>query len=467
MDRRDRRRIFPFHFDVPEGVSALQISFGFLPGSVGDYRNLITLQLHDGAGFRGAAHRWCTEQVIIISLDRASPGFYPGPINAGEWVVELATHEILSDADKPCRFRLAVDCLVGDLPMQTQGMQTQVDPRLGSLLVPGDDPRESLPGPMTVNGRAGWYKGDLHSHSLHCDGTGSVDEMAEAAARRGLDFLALTSHNTVTWGAYESAWPTNLLRIRGMECTTFFGHANILGSASWVDWRTQRPQDGTRLLEQARERDALFVINHPAALGNPHCTGCRWEYTDVGMASADCIEIWNGPWATDDRRNPDALRQWTDALNRGVRTPAVAGSDNHNAAQYERDRELPMTWVYADSLSEKDVLVALRRGHSFLSSGTELYVTAHDGEGTEHQLPSSCLRQGCASIDIRVERLEEDARVYLSSDAGTEEIGSLNAPGGRLAVRGAPANEWFRIEVYAGEPEHSRLLAITNPFYLV
>src|SRR5207253_8625231 len=38
-------------------------------------------------------------------------------------------------------------------------------------------------------------KGDLQTHSVWSDGSGSIQEMAEAAAERGYKYLAITDHS--------------------------------------------------------------------------------------------------------------------------------------------------------------------------------------------------------------------------------------------------------------------------------
>ena len=44
--------------------------------------------------------------------------------------------------------------------------------------------------------QAGWYRGDLHTHTVHSDGRRRIEEMAEAATSAGLDFIVSTDHNT-------------------------------------------------------------------------------------------------------------------------------------------------------------------------------------------------------------------------------------------------------------------------------
>ena len=41
-------------------------------------------------------------------------------------------------------------------------------------------------------------RGDLHTHTVHSDGALTVDELARFAAESGLDFIAVTDHNTIS-----------------------------------------------------------------------------------------------------------------------------------------------------------------------------------------------------------------------------------------------------------------------------
>ena len=43
-----------------------------------------------------------------------------------------------------------------------------------------------------------WLAGDLHAHTVHSDGALTVPELAVLAVERGLDFLAITDHNTIS-----------------------------------------------------------------------------------------------------------------------------------------------------------------------------------------------------------------------------------------------------------------------------
>ncbi len=60
--------------------------------------NLVTLSLDSPEGFVGAAHRHDPKQEHIISKDSASFGFFPGEIKAGQWVLTLNVHALVTES---------------------------------------------------------------------------------------------------------------------------------------------------------------------------------------------------------------------------------------------------------------------------------------------------------------------------------------------------------------------------------
>ena len=84
-----------------------------------------------------------------------------------------------------------------------------------------------------------WLAGDFHCHTVHSDGQHTIDEVAVMAAEAGLDFLAVTDHNTVSHHAHLPAASerTGVQLIPGQEVTTWRGHANAFGDIGWIDFR--------------------------------------------------------------------------------------------------------------------------------------------------------------------------------------------------------------------------------------
>jgi predicted metal-dependent phosphoesterase TrpH len=203
--------------------------------------------------------------------------------------------------------------------------------------------------------------------------------LAAAARAQGLDFVAVTEHNTVShWVHLAAAGGDDLLLIPGQEITTYYGHANAWGAHSWQEFRCRDNATMARIIDAVHAAGGLFSINHPKD------NGPAWEYSsDLPF---DCVEAWQGLWVAN---NDQSLDFWDSLLRRGRRVVAVGGSDKHVAPFTGEigpyDLGTPTTWVYAEELSTAGILAGVRAGHVFISAdpqGPELYLTADaDGDG--------------------------------------------------------------------------------------
>src|SRR5262249_53996591 len=144
-----------------------------------------------------------------------------------------------------------------------------------------------------------------------------------------------------------------------------------LGLREWVDWRTSA---GERTMEQiaseVQARGGVFIIAHPRAVGDPDCSGCRWVYETMMPGNARAVEVWNEPWSNPSDNNEDALPLAFGWLNRGYRMVLTSGTDNHGNGK--RTEPYGFDVVYAEDLSEQEILRAVRGGHLYLSSGPHL-----------------------------------------------------------------------------------------------
>lgn len=358
-----KRHIVHSFFASPRSLQ-IDVRLAFEPAQSNGIRNLITLTLFDPQGFRGAGHRGGAVHEVFIGPNRATPGYTPGPLPAGEWIVQVDTHMIMPG--EAVRYQLQVNVSkgsIGDREPARTGSGTFTD---------GVDPH------VVPSYGPGWYRGDLHTHTHHSDAHGQrVGDLIAAARDHGLDFLFLTDHNTNAGLAeLDASSSKDLLTVPGIELTTFWGHALCLGTRRWWDWRF-RPGSGRmgRLAAEVEAEGGLFVIAHPMADGDPGCTGCAWRFGDMMPGNARWVEIWNGPWMGDSN-NKAALSLWYDWLNQGVRIIATAGTDVHSLRHYEAQPGFSV--IYAASLSQEDLLQALRKGHLYLSAGPQVDLTARD-----------------------------------------------------------------------------------------
>jgi hypothetical protein len=437
----DSKQNIPFPFQVPTGTTQLNLRLTFSPLVVDDINNLLTLSLFDPAGFRGAGHRQAEEHRVTINAHRSTPGYRAGPIQPGAWTAVLDTHMIVPGA--PCPIRLEV---------------SGTDESHNEMAVPG-------PHGHTASRGRGWYRGDLHAHTLHSDAEWDIPDLLKWVREHQLDFCTLSDHNTVSGLAeIDAASADDLLTMGGMELTTFRGHALALGLRAWVDWRVR---DGQRTIEQiaaeVSARGALFVIAHPASIGDPYCTGCRWVYETMMPGAARAVEAWNGPWWGDgSSNNEDALALVYRWLNEGNRLALTAGTDNHGS-EPENTSPHGFNVVYADDLSERDILRAVRAGHLYLSSGAKLELSASLGD--HHAMMGDVLNVPRAvPIQLAVQWADclDDAQLSLIVDGESRATIPVRASGQQTWELEGGRAHWCLLTLRARD---RTMLALTNPIY--
>ena len=316
-------------------------------------------------------------------------------------------------------------------------------------------------------GAPGWYRGDLHSHTVHSDGEITVPDRVRGAVQRGQDFLAITDHNTISHFRELDGWPDSITPIRGSEVSTFHGHMNCFGLREPIDWRdAARGSGAVRIVEQAHAQGAVISINHPSAFGDPWCGGCHWDFALVDYATIDAIEVWNGRWRIPESDNNGALAFWTDLLDAGFRPTAVSGTDSHSAEEDEYIA-LPMNHVYADDRSEGAVLDAIRGGRVFLSSGPILTFQARGTDGRNVVLPGDDIPAGGQlSLTADVTELDSPARLWFVTSGSRVLIGECEPSTTSLVHDGLVATTWWRLELRAGSAPNGDILALTNPVYV-
>ncbi len=353
-------------FEVPPGVGRLTIRYTYthqvsaaLPGGSGNVVDIGVLDPRGAAVFQGVGFRgWSgsDRSEFTIGLTDATPGYLPGPIYPGTWHILLGLCHILPEG---CHYRVEITFSEdqGSGGAEEQGNKGA-----------GEQGREGA-----VSCRPRWYRGDLQSHTHHSDGTGSLADLAAAARAQGLDFVAVTEHNTVShWPHLAAAGGDDLLLIPGEEITTYYGHANAWGAHDWQEFRCRDDATMARIIDAVHAADGLFSVNHPKD------NGPAWEYSaDLPF---DCVEAWQGLWVAN---NDQSLNFWDNLLRQGRRVVAVGGSDKH-VAPFTGETKLydlgtPTTWVYAEELSAAGILAGIRAGHVFISAdpqGPELYLGA-------------------------------------------------------------------------------------------
>lgn len=351
-------------FALPEPASRLHVRYHYSAVMSSDQTeggNVIDIGLFDpqgatfpgGAGFRGWSGS--ARQEFAIGLDEATPGYQPGPLPAGQYQIILGLYRICS---------------------QGADYAVEITAELTSDRTPSPTaqrPTSALTYPPQATGSATqWLRGDLQSHTYHSDAKGSPGQLVAKARALGLDFLAVTDHNTVS---HQRHLPTlagaDLLLIPGQEVTTYYGHMNVWGAERWCDFRCQSADDLAAIIDLAHVNGGVCSINHPKQ-GGP-----AWEY---GFElPVDTMEVWQGPWPY---RNNESLALWDRLLSEGRQIPAVGGSDYHCPSGADTNflrLGQPTTWVKVRERSISGILEALCAGRTCISAapnGPQLDLTA-------------------------------------------------------------------------------------------
>jgi hypothetical protein len=350
-------RLLPF--DVPEGVKAVEIRFDYTGREA---RTTIDVGLlGPGETFDEAFRGWSggNKRAFTISKADATPSYLSGPMSPGKWQLLLGVPNIRN----------------GQISQFTAEVYFQ---REGATGLPIQ--------PKPLRNEAGWYRGDLHMHSGHSDGSCASKSGAQrgpcplfltldAAADRGLDFVVFTEHNTNSHVRELTAlqpYFDRLLLIPGMEMTTFQGHANAFNLREPVDFRvgSATVPDWNALLKEAASKGAIVSINHPRVPTGEACMGCGWSPNPpVDMSLVQGIEVVNGH----DIESPTAgLPFWQEQLQLGHRLTAIGGSDTHDVTSRNIPPPgqigMPTTVVYASQLSAEAIIAGIRAGNVFVDT---------------------------------------------------------------------------------------------------
>jgi hypothetical protein len=296
-----------------------------------------------------------------------------------------------------------------------------------------------------------WLAGDLHVHTAyshdawggpeelgfpHDDNTAEdefytwswqVSDERDLAVQRGLDYIAITDHNSIA-AQTDAAWGTgDLIWLPDYE-NSFAGHAQMHGAQKMYDNGQKTLADVERVAAELRADGGAFQINHP--------DDDDWR-TEYGFGFVpDAVEIWNiGVWAYEPpapatnahESGPKFLDTYLDA---GHHVAATGGSDSHwRSTTAVQGIGQPTTWLCAEEPTWQGLVDAIRDGRTSIS----------------YQPPA----MGTAFADIRV-------------NDGT--LGSVAEPGttATATVQGAPG-AWLKL-VTNGSTELAKVPVTSNDF---
>lgn len=153
--------------------------------------------------------------------------------------------------------------------------------------------------------------GAYHVHSTRSDGTGTIEEIARAAADAGLTFVVLTDHGNATRRPDPPAYHHGVLCLDAVEISTFAGHLVALGLADAAPYPLAG--EARDVIDDVHRIGGRAIVAHPDSAK----TDQRWRAWETRFDGFEWINA-DSEWRDDSGR-----RLITAALHSIVR-PAEA-----------------------------------------------------------------------------------------------------------------------------------------------
>jgi len=197
---------------------------------------------------------------------------------------------------------------------------------------------------------------DFHVHSFPGDGSLAPWDISREAARRGLDVVALTNHNSTLpsrLAGYFAA-PTGALLIPSEEVTAVGFHLAAIGVNGTVDWRGTVAQAAAAI----HAKGGLAIAAHPA--------GRQLRSFDAeGVAALDGVEAAHPIIHRDESAKQDLATLYQRATREHPGIAAIGSSDFHNFAPIG----LARTFLFTKSAGRDGVFEAVRAGRTVACDG--------------------------------------------------------------------------------------------------
>jgi len=303
----------------------------------------------------------------------------------------------------------------------------------------GTDPEDgrSVPGEAqrpfdtpALSEKAGWYRGELHAHSVYGDGTETVAKLVARAEKAGLDFLAITDRNTLAAASDPGFRSGSVVLIPAMEWgDDERGVALIFGPATMPRAAKNIPQ-AQAVCNRVQAQGGVFAVAHPCF------PNASWRW---GLGYVNAIEVWCRGWrdvppmwlglldedlqareegklvlsiaaaaaTTGLSANGQAAVFWDHELMKGLHACAIGGSNTRSPSV---PMAQPVTYVYAEEKSVRGILDGLRQGRTVVSSGIS---------GPRLSMMADALDNG--TIDVNVGGaipLYAQSRLHVSVEGG-------------------------------------------------
>lgn len=344
------------------------------------------------------------------------------------------------------------------------------------------------------------YVGVIHTHTVYSDGSGTVQDLADAARKSGLDYLVVTDHNACH--PEEAGWRDGVLVLMGEEVDHDVdgrsdGHLLAVGIQRDV---SGLKDDFQRVVDEIVRQGGVAFAAHPYERGSWFMPR-TYFWKDWSIDGLTGIELWNflsefrgytknvplvlavayfprffttGPW-------PETLQLWDRLISQWKRpVVAIGGVDAHAAVYslgpiskrfmpYEHCFRSVTTHILTEERftgtdfrrDEKILVDALRRGHAWIGYewlGSTAGFRFWAKSGGRDYVMGDVVSGPSARLYIRLPgageiRLLRDGAVVASTVGDALEF-RADAPGA------------YRVEVWRKKLFKKRGWIFSNPVYL-
>ena len=228
---------------------------------------------------------------------------------------------------------------------------------VAALVVLALVPRAARP---TAGPPASTVRGAYHLHSDRSDGSGTVDAIAAAASRAGLQFIILTDHGDGTRALDAPAYRHGVLTIDAVELSTTGGHYVVLNLPA-----APYPIAGTpeSVIEDVRRFGGFGIAAHPGS-ARESLRWMAWEEPFDGLEWLNADSEWRDEprlpimrtLLTYAVRPPESMarlldrpdlvmRRW-DGATATRRVSAIAAADAHARLGYDETADPDRSWLH-------------------------------------------------------------------------------------------------------------------------
>src|SRR5215510_1986848 len=237
---------------------------------------------------------------------------------------------------------------------------------------------------QTVFGEYKDYRGVIHCHSsLSHDSPGRIEDIIAAAQATSLDFVVMTDHITPEAIADGiSGWQGETLFVLGAEISKAKGSILGIGVKRFIEPKGKKTQE---VVDALKSQGAIAIVAYPE------------RFDDWDVSGFDGVEIYNVKSDIQDEpkfllllsllffpprlaaarlidRPEEKLAMW-DKLHRSHPVVGIAGTNAHDNVRilgrtfgtYQQLFQLVTNHILAPNLTERDLLLALRAGHVYMT----------------------------------------------------------------------------------------------------